>query len=170
METEFRAWAEESRPRLRMTAFMLTSDWYLSDDLVQETLMRLFVVWPRVVKTGTPDAYARRVLINKFLDSRRRSWRGEVPQESLPDLPAVDPYIDPRREEVVAALRNVPDGQRAVLVLRFWDDLSVEQTAQVLGCSTGNVKSQTSRGLDALRRALAHRGIDQTFRQEVAEP
>lgn len=170
METEFRSWAEESRPRLRISAFMLTSDWYLADDLVQETLTRLFVVWPRVAKTGRPDAYARRVLINKFLDSRRRSWRAEIPQETLPELQADDPYVDPRRDAVVAALRDVPDGQRAVLVLRFWDDLSVEQTAQVLGCSTGNVKSQTSRGLDALRRALADRGIDQTFRQEVAEP
>ncbi|MCA0331665.1 MAG: SigE family RNA polymerase sigma factor [Actinobacteria bacterium] len=168
MESEFREWAAKARGPLRVTAFMLSGDWYFADDLVQETLTRMFLVWGRVTASGEPDSYARRVLINKFLDAKRRAWRAEVPHERLPDAEGYGTEVDPRHEAVVAALRQVPARQRAALVLRFWDDLSVEQTAQALGCSTGTVKSQTSRGLENLRQALAEQGIH-TFREVVGE-
>lgn len=159
-EQDFRSWVAGHRSALRSTAFLLSGDWHLAEDLAQETLTRMYAVWPRVAPTGSPDAYARRVLVNLVIDQRRRPWRREQPAEILPEPPAAPPPGDGSREDLIAALREVPAGQRAVLVLRFWEDLSVEQTAHAMGTSTGNVKSQTSRGLDALRAALARRGFD----------
>ena len=153
MEADFRAWVLQRRTSLRSTAYMLCSDWHLADDLVQETLARLFSVWSRVSASGDPDAYARRILINQYLDHRRRPWRREVPLGTLPDRggPPEPPGPEGFRDEVIAALRAVPPRQRAVLVLRFWEDLSLEQTAAALDTSVGNVKSQSSRGLVTLR-------------------
>lgn len=159
-EADFRAWAGASRSRLRSTAFLLSGDWHLAEDLAQDTLARMFSVWDRVTVAGGPDAYARRVMVNLYLDHRRRPWRRESLQDRVPD--SVAPSVDEgTRMELIAALRQVPPGQRAVLVLRFWEDLSVEQTAAALNTSTGNVKSQTSRGLTALREALAKRGMNE---------
>lgn len=157
VEAEFLAWMTAARPRLRTSAYLLSGDWHLADDLVQEALTRLCAVWPRVSRTGTPDAYARRVLVNLSLDHRRRPARREVPLAELPDSPAAEQVngVDGDRDRLMAALARVPKGQRAVLVLRYWDDLSIEQTAQLLGTSASNVRSQASRGLDALRAALA---------------
>jgi RNA polymerase sigma-70 factor (sigma-E family) len=153
-EADFRSWVSASRSRLRTTAYLLCGDWFLADDLVQDALARLFSVWDRVVAGGDPTAYARRVLVNLSLDHWRRPARREVPHAELPDSGRVVAVGGEDRERLIAALRRVPPGQRAVLVLRFWEDLSIEQTAQALGTSAGNVKSQTSRGLDALRAAL----------------
>lgn len=170
MEDDFRGWVSGRRSALRSTAFLLSGDWHLAEDLAQDTLARMFAVWPRVVSSGNPDAYARRVLVNLYLDHRRRPWRREQPQDSLPEPPpAPASAADGLRLELIAALREVPTGQRAVLVLRFWEDQSVEQTALALGTSQGNVKSQTSRGLDALRAALARRGIDAVVPSPVGE-
>ena len=154
-EAEFRAWVMASRVRLRTTAFLICGDWFLADDLVQDALARLYAVWPRVVQRGDPQAYVRRIVVNLHLDHRRRPARREVltPDEldgERPEEPSQDEY----RDQLIAALRQVPPPQRAVLVLRYWEDLSVEQTAAVLGTSTGTVKSQASRGLDALRAQL----------------
>jgi RNA polymerase sigma factor (sigma-70 family) len=121
----------------------------------------MFSVWDRVSGSGDPNAYARRVLVNLYLDHRRRPWSREEPHEVLPQpTESIDSPVDGgTRLELLSALREVPPGQRAVLVLRFWEDLSVEQTAAALNTSSGNVKSQTSRGLTALREALARRGL-----------
>jgi RNA polymerase sigma factor (sigma-70 family) len=121
----------------------------------------MFAVWDRVTAAGDPDAYARRVLVNLYLDHRRRPWRREEPREVMPEAtaPGAGVVEAGARLELIAALREVPPGQRAVLVLRFWEDLSVEQAAAALNTSEGNVKSQTSRGLVTLREALARRGM-----------
>jgi RNA polymerase sigma-70 factor (sigma-E family) len=158
-EEDFRGWVGARRSTLRATAYLLCGDWYLADDLVQDALAKIYSVWPRIAGAGDPDPYARRVLLNVFLDHRRRPWRREVTSESLPDRPSDAPESDAVHPALVVALREVPPGQRAVLVLRFWDDLSVEQAAAALGTSIGNVKSQTSRGLVALRAALAAQGV-----------
>ena len=155
-EADFRGWVSASRDGLRRTAFLLCGDWFLADDLVQDALARVFVRWDRVAAVGDPTAYARRVMLNLYLDHRRRPSRRESPRSEVPDVAVLDvAAVDGERERLIAALRVVPPGQRAVLVLRYWDDLSIEQTAHLLGTSTGNVKSQASRGLDALRAALA---------------
>ncbi len=159
-EADFRGWAAANRGGLRSTAFLLSGDWHLAEDLAQETLARLFSVWDRVAGSGDPSAYARRVLLNLYLDQRKKSWRREEPTDVVPDRAAPQPDgVDGPRDDLIAALRDVPPGQRAVLVLRYWEDLSVEQTAAALNTSSGNVKSQAARGLDALRAALARRGL-----------
>jgi RNA polymerase sigma-70 factor (sigma-E family) len=146
------------RPR-RHTAYLLSGDWFLADDVVQDALLRIYRVWPRLERSDDVGGYARRILLNLYLDYRRRPSRREQPTEETPDRPAPADAGAEHRDRLVAALRQVPPRQRAVLVLRFWEDLSVEQTAQVLDVSAGNVKSQTSRGLATLRAALAAQGI-----------
>jgi RNA polymerase sigma-70 factor (sigma-E family) len=140
-------------------AFLLCGDWFLADDLVQDACTRMFSVWERVSASGSPDAYARRVIVNRFLDHRRRPSRREVPVEVLPDAQVVPSDAGEAGDRVIEALADLAPGQRAVLVLRFWEDLTIEETATVLGTSVGNVKSQSSRGLAALRTALEARGL-----------
>lgn len=126
-------------------------DWSRADDLTQETLVRVYQRWRRVA-AGHADAYARRVLTTIVIDESRRAWWRETPSDVVPDTAHVDPTgTDPT---IVAALRQVPVGQRTVLVLRYWEDLTLAQTADVLGCSIGNAKSQAARGLARLRELL----------------
>ncbi|SDU74801.1 SigE family RNA polymerase sigma factor [Jiangella alkaliphila] len=143
---------------LLRTAFLLTGDWHLAEDLVQETLAKLYVAWRRVLRCENAEAYARKTLLNAYIDSTRRPWRRERSVDVVPEQAgAGDPAdgTDPgARGQLLAALAGLPAGRRAVLVLRFWEDQSVEQVADLLGCSTGNVKSQTSRGLQQLRDVL----------------
>jgi len=161
-EEQFRGWATSHRPAMRRTAFLLCGDWILADDLVQDALVRVFDAWPRLSSAPDLTRYSRRVLVNLYLDHRRRPSRRERPADVLPDEAA--PTADPgTREVLLGALRQVPPGQRAVLVLRFFEDFSVEQTAEALRTSSGNVKSQTSRGLVALRQALADQGLTYAF-------
>ena len=162
-EHEFRGWALAHRGALRRTAFLLSGDWFLADDLVQDALIRIYGVWPRIERSGDVGAYARRVLLNLYLDYRRRPWRRERPTDRVPDhVSPAHGNVD-ERDKLLAALRRVPPRQRAVLVLRFWEDLSVEQTAATLGTSAGNVKSQTSRGLSTLRTALVDQDMPATL-------
>jgi RNA polymerase sigma-70 factor (sigma-E family) len=151
----FREYASARRGNLRRTAYLLCGDWYLADDLVQDALAKLYVHWRRVSARGEVDAYVRRMLVNGFLATKRRSWRREVSAASLPDAPAAVGDSDHgTRDMLRRALTQLQPSQRTIVVLRYWDDLSVEQTAAVLGCSTGNVKSQAARGLAHLRAAL----------------
>ena len=157
-EASFREFVDARSRRLVRTAFLLTGDWYLAEDLVQETLAKLYIRWRRVTRRDDVDAYARKALVNTFIDTTRRPWRREQAVAAVPERPdGGDPAdgSDPAtRSQLLVALAQVPARQRAVLVLRFWEDLSVDQVAELLGCSSGNVKSQTSRGLDHLRRVL----------------
>lgn len=139
--------------RLVRTAYLLTGDREDAEDLAQTALLRTARRW-RTAREA-PEAYARTVLVNLAKDRwRRRSRRvDEVPLADVdPPADGADPLLD--RDLLLRAARTLPEGQRAVLVLRFFDDLSVEETARVLGCTTGTVKSQTSRALAGLRRAL----------------
>ncbi|AXG77552.1 SigE family RNA polymerase sigma factor [Streptomyces paludis] len=148
----FDEFARSRQAHLRRAAYLLCGDWHLAEDLVQTSLAKLYAVWHRV-HMDSPDGYARRVLFRTFLDEnrRRRWWDRPTAHEYDVAAPAQDPEL---RLTLLAALRQVPDRSRAVLVLRFWEDQSVEETAAALGCSAGTVKSQTSRGLATLRRVL----------------
>ena len=140
---------------LRRTAYMLCQDWHRADDLVQAAITKLYVHWGRAHAADHIDAYARTVLVREFLGERRSAWarrvslHGQLTRASTDETSDHDALLDLR-----AALAVVPPRQRATLVLRFYCDLNVEQAAQVLGCSPGTVKSQTVKGLAALRRAL----------------
>jgi RNA polymerase sigma-70 factor (sigma-E family) len=157
-EADFRAWVVRHRAQLRVTAFLLCGDWFLADDLVQDALGRVYARWERVTAAGDPRPYVHRILCNLYTDHRRRPARREISEE---DVGAARPHphvtIADRDDDLIAALHAIPPGQRAVLVLRFFEDHSVEQTAALLRTSPGNVKSQTSRGLAALRTDLTAR-------------
>ncbi|EID55070.1 SigE family RNA polymerase sigma factor [Saccharomonospora xinjiangensis] len=152
---EFSRFFVERAQNLRATAYMLCGDWHRAEDITQAALTKLYVVWPKLAKHDALVSYARKVVIRTFLAENRRLWRRrERLTHDLPEQVAHEGETE-QRMLVRAALSRVPPRQRAVLVLRYWEDLSVEQTAAVLGCSNGTVKSQTARGLAALRRALA---------------
>jgi RNA polymerase sigma-70 factor (sigma-E family) len=133
------------------TAWLLTGDSHKAEDLVQATLAKCWSRWPSIVRDGSAEAYVRRAMVNTYTDWWRRRWNGERPTEVLPEAVArFDGSADARRDTLVA-LAGLPRGQRAVIVLRFYEDLTEAQTAEVLGISVGTVKSQTSRALSALR-------------------
>src|SRR5262245_11073145 len=145
-EADYSAYYEGRGPALRRTAYLLVGSWEGADDLVQATFLKLYVHWTRL-RSETVDAYARRVLVNEFLTSRRRSR--ETPVSAIAERPALEPSIVDRIV-LDEALAGLPPRQRAAVVLRYWEDLSVAQTAELLGVSTGTVKSSVSRALSAL--------------------
>lgn len=152
---DFESYAAARRVHLRRTAYLLCGDWDRAEDVVQEALTRLYVHWRRASRAQDLDAYVRRSLVNAFLADGRRPWRRERATGELPDTAYADPSgASDERDDLRRALASLGASQRAVVVLRYWEDLSVEQTADALGVSTGNVKSQASRGLARLRQVL----------------
>jgi RNA polymerase sigma-70 factor (sigma-E family) len=138
---------------LRRTAFRLCGDWQLAEDLAQNALIKLYTAWRKARNAESIDAYSQQILVRTWLDEVRRPWRRATVVARVPDAAAQ--HHDPtNRMALMTALAKVPPRQRAVLVLRFWEGLSVAETAAVMKCSQGTVKSQTSDGLDALRRLL----------------
>lgn len=137
-------------PALWRSAWLLTGDAQRAEDLVQTALVKCWPRWDRIAADGAVDGYVRRALVTTYTDWRRRRWTGEVPTSELPDIgrPGEDLAI---RQDVLAALARLPRGQRAVVVLRFYDDLTEAQTAAALGITVGTVKSQTARALRTLR-------------------
>jgi RNA polymerase sigma-70 factor (sigma-E family) len=147
----FDVWVSAAAPRLHRTAYLLTGDWALAQDLVQHACA---ATWPRFASLQEPEAYARTVLARTASSWWRRRWRGEVPHGEVPEQAASDEWADVDRRHVLAsALRALPARQRAVLVLRFYDDLSEAEAASALGWPVGTVKSTTSRALASLRAA-----------------
>jgi RNA polymerase sigma-70 factor (sigma-E family) len=138
-------------PALLRTAYLLTGDHGLAEDLLQTALAKCWFAWGRI--DGPPEPYVRRVLATTYATWWRRRWRGERPSGSLPDRvdPAgTGPVED--RDALWRALGGLPRRQRAVVVLRYYEDLSEAETAAALGISTGTVKSQSTKALAALRR------------------
>ena len=134
------------------SAWLLTGDEHKAEDLVQAALVTCWRRWDRIARDGAVDGYVRRVLVTTYTDWWRRRWTGEVPTDALPEVVADRDLVEVRHD-VLAALAKLPRGQRAVVVLRFYDDLTEAQTAEALGVSVGTVKSQTSRALRALRES-----------------
>jgi len=153
-DAEFADFVAARESSLRRLAILLCQDWHRADDLVQAAITKLYVHWPKAKAADSMDAYVRAIVVREFLDERRSSWIRRVTLTSqLPDRPA--PGIDPETAlDIQAAIAGLPPRQRATLVLRFYCDLSVEQAAQVLGCTPGTVKSQTAKALNSLRIAL----------------
>ena len=152
-DAEYADFVHLAWPRLYRTAYLLLGDHALAEDLVQTTLAKTYVSWGRVRDVDAAHRYARTTLFNTAASwFRRRAWRRELPSESVPE----GHYDEDTsaRPVVMAALRQLPARQRAVVVLRFYEDLSVRDTAAALGVSEGTVKSQTSAALDRLRALL----------------
>lgn len=134
---------------LRRTAYLVVRDWHTAEDMVQATFVKLYLHWPSI-RRDTLDAYARRALMNHCLSHLRKRGRESL-TDSVPDVGAPE---DDSRLDLSAALSLLPPSQRAVVALRFLDDLSVAETAAAMGLSEGTVKSHTSRALASLRRHL----------------
>jgi len=154
-DTSFVEFVDARRALLVRTAYLLCGDWHRAEDLAQHALTKLYVAWPRVVGRGGEDAYARRVLLNVARDEWRRSRRRpEVVTPDHADRPSrADDSVEDR-DALLRALGELSPGQRQVVVLRFWMDLSVDDVAHDLGISAGTVKSQSARALGRLREAL----------------
>lgn len=149
----FRDYVVGRQRALLRTARMLTGDKETAEDLVQATLARVWPHWQRVARDGDPDAYVRRALVNTYSSWWRRKWRGEMPTSQPPETTALtDQFAQADLSDALRRLLpSLPPRQRAVLVLRYYDDLTEAATAEALGCSVGTVKSQTSKALARLR-------------------
>ena len=144
---------DRSAPMLR-TAWLLTGgDWALAEDLAQTALSEVWRHWSRVSVMASPEAYAHKIMLNTFLSWRRRRWTGEISTERFDFAPSITggfTAVD-TRETVRHALRQLTAKQRAVITLRYFEDRSEAETAAILGCSPGTVKSQTSKAIAKLR-------------------
>lgn len=157
-EDEFRQFVAARMNSLRGLAYLACGDWQAAEDAVARCLAKLYTRWGKV---NAPERYAARMVVRAAIDEVRRPWRREFPaSEAFPDVGESDSSDSINQSMVVrAVLRQLPPGQRAVLVLRFYENFSVEEVAEALGLSTGTVKSQSARGLATLRRLLAANDI-----------
>ena len=155
-EDEFREFVTARWSALLRTAYLLTGNRERAEDLVQSALVRAHRHWPKIQREGRSEAYVRKTMVNLNTDWWRRLGSREHAVASVPDArPGPDAYAAfDLHDELWAALRELPARMRAVLVLRYFEDLSEAETAALLGCSAGTVKSQSSRGLGRLRHAL----------------
>jgi RNA polymerase sigma-70 factor (sigma-E family) len=151
---EFETYVDARRSHLRRTAYLICGDWHLAEDLVQTALVKLYIAWGRIHIDGAEDAYVRRIIVRAYLDERRRPWRREKVGLDSFDLAGPESLALEDADALMTALKALPARQRATVVLRYWYGLSVEETADDLNCSTGTVKSQTSRAVESLRKAL----------------
>ncbi len=156
VDDEFTTFAAMASGSLLGTAFLLCGDWHTAEDLTQTTLAKVFAAWRRISSRDAVLAYSRRTLLNTYFVYCRRRRRGEVLTGDPAALsgPVVPPHAPELRLALMDALAQLPPRARAVVVLRYWEDMSIEQVAALLGCSAGNVKSQSSRALDKLRLLL----------------
>lgn len=160
-EQDFREFVAARQRALLRTAWLLTGDWAAAEDLVQTALMRAWPHWRRLSGQGDAERYVRRIVVNSFNSGWRRRWRGETPTLDLPHQQAPDAFgaVD-LQQSLAAAVLALPARQRAVVVLRFFDDLTEAQTADVMGVAVGTVKSQTSKALASLRANPALTGLN----------
>src|SRR4051794_1462728 len=141
-DTAFAEYFAARSDAMRGTAFLLCGDWHRAEDLTQVAFTKLYVAWNRVGRHEVLDGYVRRTLVRTYLDDRRLGWWRRVRTSDTPPEPAVVDTGPEERVAVLAALGAVPARQRAVLVLRYWEDLSVDETAELLGCSAGTPKKR----------------------------
>jgi RNA polymerase sigma-70 factor (sigma-E family) len=162
-DEEFLIFARQNRADLLRTAVLLTAgDRHLAEDLTQTTMTTLYVKWPLYQQATNPAAYVRRCLMNALIDEKRRPWRRERTIDEIPEeltgslvMPFDENSADTRTEALYTALRELPPKTRAVLVLRYFHDLSVDDAAEALSLPQGTVKSQAARGLDKLRERMS---------------
>ncbi|MFF3947002.1 SigE family RNA polymerase sigma factor [Streptomyces sp. NPDC001902] len=156
---DFLDFARTRAAHLFRSACLLTGgDTHLAEDLVQETLGKLYVTWWRVSRVGNPAGYAQTVLVRTFLSHRRRRSSGESPTGELPDVPAdagdSDSDTALLRLTFLDALARLAPKDRAVVVLRYWEDRSIEETADAMRVSSSAVRSRSVRALARLRELL----------------
>jgi RNA polymerase sigma-70 factor (sigma-E family) len=153
-DAEYADYVAHRLPALRRLALLLCQDRHRADDLVQQAIIKVYVHWTKAAGADNRDAYVNAILVREFLHDRRSGWVTRVSLTGqLPDAAALTTDHD-RAMDLQAAVAALPPRQRAALVLRFYCDLNVDQTAHTLSCSPGTVKSQTAKALDSLRRVM----------------
>jgi RNA polymerase sigma-70 factor (sigma-E family) len=165
-DAEFTDYLHARQPSLLRTAYLLTGDRHQAEDVLQTSLAKLYLAWDKVRDRGSVDAYVRRIMVNENNSLWRRGWkRREHATEVLPEgSPHLDAYDDGRGAALWDVVRTLPPKARAVVVLRYYEQLSEAETADVLGISVGTVKSQCSRAIAALRERVPtdlHPGRDE---------
>ena len=151
-DADFSAYMQARQASLMRTAYLLTGDRHTAEDLVQTAFAKLYLSWDKVREQGSIDGYVRRILVNENNSLWRRAWkRRELASETLPDRPQHDAYDDGAGRELWDLVQTLPRKARAVVVLRYYEELSEAETAEILGISVGTVKSQASRALATLR-------------------
>ncbi|MGC5032846.1 SigE family RNA polymerase sigma factor [Micromonospora sp. DT229] len=154
-DTAFAEYFAARSTAMRSTAYLLCGDWHRAEDLVQTAFTKLYLAWHRVSRHEVLDAYLRQIIVRTFLDERRRGWWRREQVDGAHSERAGPTEAPENRLVLLQALAAVPPRQRAVLVLRYWEDLPVDEVANLLRCSPGTVKSQAARGLDTLRGLLS---------------
>jgi RNA polymerase sigma-70 factor (sigma-E family) len=156
-DAEFCEYVSARSTALLRTAYLLTGDPHTAEDLLQSALAKTYASWGRIHEKAALDAYVRRVMVNTRATWWRRNWRNERPTEQIPEPPGHDDdsAAAAERDHLWAHLAELPPRQRAVLVLRYYEDLPEAETAAIMGCSVGTVKSQARRALATLRTRLA---------------
>ncbi|XIJ11833.1 SigE family RNA polymerase sigma factor [Lentzea sp. JNUCC 0626] len=163
-DREFGEFVDARALVMRRTAYLLCGDWHRAEDIVQQSLIKMYVAWSRVRKDSV-DAYARKVLVRTAIDETRRGFfQRERIVDSVPESAVTDATTD---LDLRRALDALPAGQRAVVVLRYWEDLSITETARILGRTEGTVKSQAAKGLAALRDLLENEPASRIHTSEV---
>ncbi|MGB0102150.1 MAG: SigE family RNA polymerase sigma factor [Nocardioides sp.] len=153
-DAEFSAFVAARQLHLRRIAYAVCGDWHRAEDLLQIALTKLYVAWPRIHDRGSEEAYARQIIVRATIDESRRPWRRERTGLEAADRPARAELPYEERSALFDALHQLPAMQRRTVLLRHWLGLSVQQTADELGISTGTVKSHTSRGIARLQELL----------------
>jgi RNA polymerase sigma-70 factor (sigma-E family) len=161
IDEQFREFVSNRSAALLRTAYLLTGDWANAEDLLQTALTKTYLAWRRLGTIDSVEPYARRVLVTTATSWWRRRWHGEKPTGSLPETSGPD-GADERAERDLLwrFVLGLPPRQRAVLVLRFYEDLTEAETARLLDISVGTVKSQGARAIATLRRRLAEEGVE----------
>ena len=167
-DAEFTAFVAARGAAMLRTAYLLTGDHQAGEDLLQTALAKTYVAWPRIRELEAVEAYVRRTMVTTQTSWWRRRWRGETPTADLPDDAGTDPAGEhAERDRIWRHLGRLSERQRAVVVLRFYEDLGEAETAALLGCSPGAVKSHTHRALARLRDALTAEGVGTDLEGEV---
>jgi RNA polymerase sigma-70 factor (sigma-E family) len=154
-DEEFTVFVATAAPRLRRIAYLMCRDWHLAQDLTQITFAKMYASWSRIWRTANLDAYSRRVLLNAVFDQKRRRSDSEVVLADLPDTGAGGPVgTTELHVALMGALATLPVRDQAIVVLRHWEDQSVDTVAEILGVSVSVVKMQSARALIRLRTVL----------------
>jgi RNA polymerase sigma-70 factor (sigma-E family) len=168
-QAEFKDYVVARKAAMLRTAYLVSGNWHWAEDIVSTAMVKLYTSWRRAREVEHLDAYVRQIVIRVYLDEQRRPWRREYPTEVLPEPTHAEGAVDgltAHRTDLRRLLAQMPARQRAVLVLRFFDDLSVAQTAKALGCSETAAKTLTIRALNSIRLLLP---ADVTTRTEYEE-
>lgn len=156
-EAEFEEFVAASTRSLRRTAYLMCGDWHRAEDIVQTVFVRVYLKWDKIEHSEGPGPYARRAVVNAAIDESRKPWRREQAMATAPEFASRHDHAvaTADRDEITQALAALPARQRAVVILRYAEDHDVDTTADLLGITSGTVKSQAARGLATLRKSMS---------------